>query len=523
MQIFLKAAPFLFSIIAGLAGTLNFAPYNLWWLSLALLIPLFSILHKTHVLKGLFCIYLFWLAYFLSGMIWIRAGIDVFNYISSGSATIITIGFAVIYAAILTSFWCPLFLIKRGSFYRLCAIPAIWAISEWLRYWLFDGLTWLIHGYGHQNSFLSGWIPVLGVFGASFFSVLTATLIVQCIKQPHTKTPIFSLATLFIIWTAGHTLSKLDWTDPIGIDIPVTAIQPNIPLGYASDLDTESRHHRYTEILETASIEYWKKGLLIWPEGSIRFKQPKLKEYLDTINNRARLSETAFLTSAPYYPPMTKPEGSATAFNSLFGLGLAEGIYHKVYRAPLGEYSPLGGRLGKVFPMFNAIEPPEKYDNLLQKPLIFNYSEQPFLISASICYEIAFGHYLRNSASLSNILVNVSNDVWFDGTRELDQALQIAQIRALEHQKPMIRSANTGITALIDHKGDIIKQIPRGVSSVLNGEIEPRTGETPYSKWGDMPILVISLLILVLGFIDSVRNRLIVSEAQKGLSVHVSD
>jgi apolipoprotein N-acyltransferase len=108
-------------------------------------------------------------------------------------------------------------------------------------------------------------------------------------------------------------------------------------------------------------------------------------------------------------------------------------------------------------------------------------------LAPNICYEDLFGEELAvafaDVATAPTILVNVSNIAWFGNTVAIDQHLAISRMRALEFERPMIRATNTGATVIIDHTGRVTHELPRHTRGALVGEVEGRTGLTPYAQW----------------------------------------
>lgn len=422
-------------------------------------------------------------------MFWVHKGMAIYSRVSDEKAILITIFLGCVYALFLSIPWVLYCRTRANSQLRLMLFPLIWILGEWGRYWLFDGLIWLIQGVGHQSTWLAGWIPVFGALGGSFFCAMTAALIIFLIQNRSRKAVITTSISIALIWLSGGLLSKFDWTQDMGSTIPVVSVQPNRTISFIGRDNVDERNKRWMEELEAASHNHWKSGLLLWPESAIKLKSNDIYTYFDEIDAHAKSSQTAFFTGGPFYP---NPENDQHSYNSIYGFGLANGKYHKVHRAPLGEYSPLNGRLAKIIPWFNSTLPPEGFGSTYQPPLTFEFDEQIFYAGPSICYELAFAKLIREQAKQSNLLINVSNDAWFTGTHELDQALQVAQIRALENQKPMIRSTNSGLTAVIDYKGNFVHSAPRDVTALFTSEVRPRSGQTPYSQWGDSPILILA-------------------------------
>ena len=119
-------------------------------------------------------------------------------------------------------------------------------------------------------------------------------------------------------------------------------------------------------------------------------------------------------------------------------------------------------------------------------------------ISPSICYEIAFSDLVRKTAKKSNLLVTISNDTWFGRSIGPEQHLEIAQMRALEHQMSLIRSTNSGISAIINKKGEIIDRVNHFQDYGLKENVYLYRGETPFRKFGNKPVYIILLMIFAI-------------------------
>ncbi len=124
-------------------------------------------------------------------------------------------------------------------------------------------------------------------------------------------------------------------------------------------------------------------------------------------------------------------------------------------------------------------------------------------IEPLICYESAYPKLIETTENEFSIIVNVSNDAWFGNSLAPYQHLEISQTRALEFQRYLIRSANTGISAIINKDGEIIDTIPLNHEGVLNASITSSKGKTPYRYFGDYPILMLIFSIMFFYFFNS--------------------
>ena len=116
----------------------------------------------------------------------------------------------------------------------------------------------------------------------------------------------------------------------------------------------------------------------------------------------------------------------------------------------------------------------------------------------SICYEDAYATIFKKSMPEANLFINVSNDAWFGDSFAPHQHLQIARMRAIENQRYLLRATNTGISAIIDHQGKIVTRSPQFQPYSLIGNVTLYEGSTPYSRYGNLPTLLICLHILII-------------------------
>ena len=126
-------------------------------------------------------------------------------------------------------------------------------------------------------------------------------------------------------------------------------------------------------------------------------------------------------------------------------------------------------------------------------------------VAVNICYEDAFGTELRDFLPEASLLVNVSNDGWFGDSIAPHQHLQMARFRALESGRYMLRSTNTGITAVIDPRGVIVGQGEQFKAVVVTATVQPRKGATPWVRFGNWPVLAACVLLLAGAAVVSLR------------------
>jgi len=415
------------------------------------------------------------------------------------TAVFLTIVVGLFYSAILLLPWLLYCACPPNSRVRLACFPFAWILCEWFRYWIFGGLTWLLAGYVFQPGWLSGWIPVFGVMGASLAACLSAVLFFVSIPGQKRLLPVVGIT---LIWVAGGLLTTVNWTQSLNSSIPVTIVQPEAKIWLQRSYNSEERDQLWNQEVADLSAGNWQPGLLIWPERGLRASVDHSAKRLRSLALQAKSSNTALITGGNYFE--TLPDNDFLVYNSIYGMGAADGLYLKEKLAPLGERNLLGNFLGLFSDNEKRLS--AKATSPQEKLINFKYQEESFSIASLICYEIAWGNYLNSYAKSANILINLSNDRWFYPSPQLDQTLEIAQIRSLEQQKPLLRSSFGGYSAHINYRGEIIARATDTSAQTITTFVEPRTGQTPYSRFGDLPVILLAMLIWLIS-VASVKFR----------------
>ncbi|MDD1628162.1 MAG: apolipoprotein N-acyltransferase, partial [Methylococcaceae bacterium] len=179
-------------------------------------------------------------------------------------------------------------------------------------------------------------------------------------------------------------------------------------------------------------------------------------------------------------------------YNAVMTLGKETGMYRKKHLLPFGEYLPWQPVSGFILNSLSI-----KLGNFtpggIDQPLL---KAGGYHFITSICYEDAFGDAGLTGLPDAAYLVNVTNDGWFGNSIEPHQHLQIARMRAMETGRFLLRSTNTGVTAIVAPDGRIISQAPLFKATVLTDRITPMGGMTPYAKLGDKPVIIALIILL---------------------------
>ncbi len=496
--------------LAGAVTVLGFAPFYLFALPVATLAVLIVLWRRAAGRRAAALIGLsFGLGFFLTGVSWVYVSLHDFGALPAPLAGILTLVFCAylaLYPAVTGWIYCALG--PRSALATLAALPALWALADWLRGWLFTGFPWIALGYSQiPASPLAGYVPVLGIYGATLATVFSAGVIV--ILWEHWKDearpgdltihpssfilhPLRSILhpssfVLAAIWTGGYALEQIEWTQPAGEPIVVSLLQGNIPqeMKWRED-KVEATLDKYRRLVESSNAR-----LIVLPETALPLYLNDVPPYyLNGIAAHARSNGGDVLIGVP------ERSDGRDYFNSVLSFGAAPTqTYRKSHLVPFGEFVPLK----PLFGWFLDIARIPLLDFARGAP-----TQQPLAVAGqriaiNICYEDAFGAEIIRQLPQATLLANVSNVAWFGRSVAPQQHLQISQARALETGRYLLRATNTGMTAIIDWQGRVRKVAPEFTEAIVTGVVQGRAGATPYVRWGNAPVIALSLLLVLAG------------------------
>lgn len=378
------------------------------------------------------------------------------------------------------------------------SFAALWVLQEWMKTWLFTGFPWLFVGYAFtEQDWLSSLAPVAGVFAVTFVVVLLAASMIELLRR---RGGYIAISGAFLALSITLWLINPQWTKPKGTpDLSVSLIQGNIP----QDLKWLTEYQYKTlEIYATLTSTEWGRDIILWPESSIPMFQTDIiaAGFIGEMVKIAKATDTTWVTGIPYEDEADyDPINDRTPFyNGVIALGSeADGLYKKQRLVPFGEYIPLQGMLD-ILPGLAGSQEILSYSrgSDQQSPLHVRGHN----LGAAVCYEVAYPDTTRQNAIGTDFLLTISNDAWFGTSAGPLQHLQMVQMRALENGRWFMRATNTGVTAIIDHKGRIVKRAPQFERTVLRGDIQARAGQTPFTRFGHYPILIIIAVLLLLSY-----------------------
>ncbi len=468
-------------VISGFLYTFAFAPINFKvgiFLSLTFFLYILSTSSKR---SSLFKSFIYGIIVFTSGVSWIFN--SIYNY--GGEYFFLSIIITLLFIILLSILFIPFgyFVNEDTNLDRLgipILIASIWVFIEFIRSNIFGGFPWLLVGNSQTETIFDHIFPLFGSYMVSFIVVMISMMLVAVIssksKKNLLKTYSFSILILYL-FTIFFSNFSLDSERPL----KVTIVQPNINLGIKfNDDELNNIKKKYIEIFENKINK-----LVILPETAI----PKIyqldKEFYDLLRTNRDIN----LISGVF----NYNRENNKIYNSIVMLNNSETFYNKRHLVPFGEYTPLKSVFGFVSDTLNIPMSNLSPGDLSQKQLIYD----DIILHPLVCYEIAYPSLIGKSEDYS-IIVNISNDAWFGNSFAPHQHLQIAQVRALESSRTVIRAANTGISAVINKNGKILNKINLNEDGYINTDIYPSKGLTPYMYFGDYPILMLIFTIMLL-------------------------
>lgn len=476
----------------GLAGTLGYAPYDLWLVLLGSITLLFILLSGLKSAKAVFATVLTYFACLnLASLSWLNFVMEGFGGMPTFAAWAVTALFAL-YLALHYALFAALakhFSKRRQAVFIFYFLPASFAAADFTVGQFLSGFPWMYFGNTALQGPFASFLPLIGVRGTSVLMTFTASAVAMAALRRYLYLPAAGLIIL-----SGIMLTGVSYTQASS-EHDVALVQGN--LEQSVRLGPDAFQKSLAVYWEASRDLLVKHSLVIWPEAALPFYLNDAMDVISDLDSAARASDSNLVTGV-----LRRDENGR--YNSIAVLGKRDSnaiqIYDKRHLVPFGEYVPFESLLrplGKIFniPMSDFTAPehatlPLKIQGVTYIP--------------AICYEAIFPELaLSLDSKDAGAILMLSNDGWFGNTRGPLQHFNIARARTLELQKPMLRITNNGISALIGPDGIAQKMLPRNEEAVLETKFTQRNGQTPYSRIGSWGAFLIMLMLVTGGFITS--------------------
>ena len=513
------------ALVAGALSSLAMAPFNAWPV-LFLTFPVMVWLidgaggGRLHGLPAAAMAgWWFGLGYFVPGLYWIG-----YAFLVDAPTFAWLMPFAVLglpaYLALFPAFGFGLARLiwsKDGS--RVIALAASLTASEWLRGHVLTGFPWNAFGYALTNPLaLAQVASLIGLWGLTFLSVAIFASPAVLIdgnsrgRRPWIA-PVMALLVLVAVGIFGAVRLSLQPTTTVA-NVKLRIMQPNLQqdvrFNYAAKAEVMQKYLTLSDRASgPQSTGVRDASILIWPESAFPFFLAREADALAQIDDLLPKGTILITGSvrAPDLPPGTK---ITRAYNSIYAIdhdGSVLSIYDKLHLVPFGEFLPFQDWMEKLgFVQLTKVQGgfiPGTGRRAMEMP-----NAPPAL--PLICYEAIFPDEVAARGDRPGWIINLTNDGWFGISTGPYQHLQQARLRAIEQGLPVVRAANTGISAVIDPMGRIVARLGLGVEGVLDSSLPAAIAPTIYARSGDIPtaMIVAAALILVIRRRVAKRSRL---------------
>jgi apolipoprotein N-acyltransferase len=502
---------------AGAVSALAMAPVHFWpvlFVTFPLLVWLIdgaAAARWSGAAAGFLIGWWFGFGYFIAGLYWVGYAFLVdaktFGWLLPFAVTALPAGLAVftgLGVALGRVLWTP------GAL-RVLTLAAALTTSEWLRGHLFTGFPWNAFGYALTAPLaLAQSAAVFGIWGLTFIAVavFASPALLADDRKRRRFLPLIGaaglLAVLAVFGALRLALDPTEMVDGVTLRIMQPDIQQDEKFSYAAK---DQIMRRYLELSQGTASGAPLDGIthLIWPESAFPFFLTREPEALATIA-RMLPATTVLITGAARLADRVPGAGGIRAYNSIYVIdhsGSILSLYDKLHLVPFGEYLPFQSFLESLGLM-----------HLTKMPGGFIPGERRRRIAVPgapgmlplICYEVIFPGEAVPPGERPGWLLNLTNDAWFGISPGPYQHLQQARVLAIEEGLPLVRSANSGISAVIDPLGRIVQSLSLGSAGTLDSGLPRPIAATIYARIGDLWLWFVMVAIFAASAMIRVRK-----------------
>ena len=472
-------------------------PISLFPIAFFALIPVLCSIGKDNLCQSFFSGYVTGVVSYLGLIYWVIIAMNHYGGISIPLSALILLLF-VLYLSCYTGLFtlsCA-WLEKRFSVPIYISSPLVWVLLEYVRGFFMSGFPWSFLAHS-QHNFLP-FIQVVSITGSYFISFLIVAvnaLLFSLWRRKKVSTVYISvIAVLFVAAFAYGFISLADKED--APQKKVAIIQGNIRQDVKWDEDFKIMTIKKYIQMTLGSGKT--ADLIIWPETAMPFifdEEIYANEYIKTLPPEVN-ANLLFGTISK-----GKTRGYYNSAYVIGRTGDTAGVYNKVHLVPFGEYTPLVSYLPflqKLTAIGSDFVPGDGYT-----PIKTDIGD----IGVLVCYEGVFPSIaIKTVREGAQVLVNLTNDAWYERTSAAYQHFSFYIFRAIETDRYMLRAANTGISAIIDPKGRIDTKTPIFTEEILKGSFAMKNTKTFYVRYGDYFILLTLLVLVVLVIVGGMKK-----------------
>jgi apolipoprotein N-acyltransferase len=400
-------------------------------------------------------------------------------------------------------------LIWTGGDSRVLALAACLTASEWLRGHALSGFPWNAFGYALTEPLaLAQTASLIGLWGMTFLTVaiFASPAVLIDGKSRGLKlwiAPAVATSLLLAMGIFGGIRLAMQPT-VMATSLKLRIMQPNlqqdVKFNYAAKPEVMKKYLSLSDRSSgPASIGVRDVNILIWPESAFPFF---LTREADAMAQIAELlpKGTVLITGSVRAPDVPAGTRITRAYNSIYVIdhdGSVASVYDKLHLVPFGEYLPFQEWMEKLGLVQLTKVQGGFIEGIGRRPLEIPNAPRALPL---ICYEAIFPGDVASPDDRPGWIVNLTNDGWFGASTGPYQHLQQARLRAIEQGLPLVRAANTGISAVIDPLGRVVARLDLGVEGVLDSSLPSAISPTVYARTGDLPasVIVASALFFVL-------------------------
>ncbi len=470
----------LIAFALGAVAALGQAPWSLWPLSVLAFAGLFSCyLSAGSVRRAAWIGLAAGAGYFAVALSWI-----VEPFLIDAPRHGWMAPFALIFASIgFALFWAGAQMAARALQGNALVWASMLTLSEALRGWLFTGFPWAQPGHGWISTPMLHWAAIGGALPLTF-AMLIAGAGLWHLVMGRRVIGAAALVVIVAMFLAGPFIAQ---APQMPKDAPIVRlVQPNVPQEQKWDREWMAFHFDRQMTFTAAGAP---PDLIVWPETAL----PVLLNQADAV--LAQVADAA--RGTPVVLGVQRAD-DARYYNSLIvldGQGRQAALYDKHHLVPFGEYVPMGNFLARFGIRGLAQQGGYGY-SAGPGPQVIDMGALGRALPL-ICYEGVFARDVSGAPGRADFLLLITNDAWFGQVSGPYQHLAQARLRSAEQGLPMIRAANTGVSAMIDAAGRITAQIPLGQAGYLDAPLPPPGVPTLYSRSGDLPALLLLLLAII--------------------------